>query len=595
MNNLREHSTVNDVVENVLNGNVKLQYNEPADFVYFSVVGTDAGTPNTVIIRVPEGAIKVNFDIPNISTHGLSDDPAYIQYWEKIIFSDGSYLAYFPETEWTPGDPQRLIYMGGIVRFYQKTGDTYTMSEGGTWGTSTNGNWSYWEYDPDNEQWIEHLELFTDQDKYMFYIWYDPTNSYKIGYGISGLKIGSFDLRPLYGTANKDMPIVQWAFVNGWEELYDYLGGSGAEGIKYPGEDSETGGGHGSFYNYNEDVDFPLIPSLQAIDLGFTTIYNPHEADVRAIAHWLWSDQFSDNIKMNYTDPFNNILGINFLAVPENLIHNELSNFIVGNCDSGIQTLKISTGNKNQYLELDCGERVLPEYWQNFLDYNSSFQIWLPYIGFRQLRPDDILQATRNTGGSLKVKYIIDLLTGCAVCNIVSILKDRRTGKLVKHLLYSYSCNCFYSTPISGANFMSLYNQQLSATTSGISNLVSSIGQMASGNIGGAVSGLVNLFTGQAETKRQYETAKPEYGRAGNSGGNAGYFSYKQPYIIKTNPIEQTPKNYNKMEGVPSMIYADLSSLEGYTEVSSINLDSLNASSAEKSELLTIMKSGFYI
>ena len=369
------------------------------------------------------------------------------------------------------------------------------------------------------------------------------------------------------------------------QHFIDFLASDESQGTKYPGEHSTTGGGEGSFYAQNDAVPFANLPSVQAIDFGFTSIYNPTETDMLNISGWLWSDDFSDNIKMNYTSPFDNILGIALVPIPGTMFESVNDYFKIGNVQaSNIQLLKLT----KQYLDYPCGSLNIVEYWGNFIDYDASYSIFLPFVGFRSLRTDDILN------GSIEVMYHIDLLTGQAVCEIGTTKEDN-----IFHVLYSFPCNIFYNIAFSGANYMNMYNQQLSATSSGINNLVSSIGQIAGGiatqNPLGVIGGAVNLLTGQAQAKREYETAKPDIGRGGNSGGNAGIFSQRTPYIIQCLPIGQAPDQYNELLGVPSMVYEALDNLEGYTEVSAINLDSVNASSAEKSELMTIMKSGFYI
>jgi hypothetical protein len=115
----------------------------------------------------------------------------------------------------------------------------------------------------------------------------------------------------------------------------------------------------------------------------------------------------------------------------------------------------------------------------------------------------------------------------------------------------------------------------------------------AKGDLLSAVSGAVSLFTGQAQAKREYETAKPDYGRSGNNGGNTGYFSYKKPYIIRTQAIGQTPKNYKSLQGVPSQIYSKLSKLSGYTEIDRVITDTLTScTSEEKEEIIRMLKNG---
>lgn len=358
------------------------------------------------------------------------------------------------------------------------------------------------------------------------------------------------------------------------QPIVDFLAGEESAPPAYPGDPSATGGGSGWYYATNDTIDIPNFPSIQAIDFGFSAIYNPSVSDMQSIARWLWSDDFEQNIKLNYTDPFNNIIVIAMVALD---ITSVPSYFRIGNVESEIAVPRVT----RQYLELDCGSVNVGEYWAGFLDYDASYTIWLPFIGYRSIKPDDMVN------GIIGVVYHIDLLTGSAVCFIWSRKKDG-----IKHVLYTYSCNIFYNVAFSGANFINMYNQQLSATVSGISNAVQSAGQLASGDI---IGGITNLLTGSATAQRQYETAKPDYGRGGNSGGNSGLFSIRYPYLIQSLPIGQAPANYNKLHGIPSQIYSKLSDLTGYTEIDAINLDDIEASSAEKSELLNIMKSGFYL
>ena len=355
--------------------------------------------------------------------------------------------------------------------------------------------------------------------------------------------------------------------------IVDWLCGQNSPPAVYPGDPSDTGGGSGYFYSQNDVIGIPDLPSVQAIDFGFSSIYNPSVAEMQAIAAWLWSDDFDENIKMNYISPFDNIIGI--ALVPIN-VPSSAGILRIGNVDSNIAVNKVTS----QYGEIDCGSIDVHEFWGSFLDYNASYSIYLPFIGYRALKADDMVN------GELGVVYHYDLLTGLVIAFVWAIKEDG-----IKHVLYTYNGNMFYTVAFSGANFMSLYNQQLAATTSGINNAVSTATNLASGNLAGALSSLMNI--GQAQ--RQYDMAKPDYGRGGNSGGSAGIFSIRYPYLIQTLPIGQPPKGYNHMQGVPSQIAAQLSSLSGYTEVEAVVVDTLNCPQEEKEAIYKLLKGGVYL
>lgn len=362
-----------------------------------------------------------------------------------------------------------------------------------------------------------------------------------------------------------------FGYLESQSHIVDWLCGQFSPPTEYPGDASNTGGGSGYFYSQNDVIDIPALPSIQAIDFGFATIYNPSIANIQTIASWLWSDDFDEAIKLNYISPFDNIVGLSIVPVNVSSVSGILR---VGNVDSNIAVPRVTA----QYGEIDCGTLDVHEFWGSFLDYNASYSIYLPFIGYRALKPDDMVN------GELGVVYHYDLLTGIVVAFIWARKEDN-----IKHVLYTYTGNMFYNVAFSGANFMSLYNQQLSATTSGINNAMSSVGQIASGNIAG---GLTSLITGTQQAQRQYDTAKPDYGRGGNNGGNAGLFGIRYPYLIQSLPIGQTPGNYKQLQGIPSQIYSKLGDLTGYTEIESVIVNTLTCTEEEQIQIVQQLKEG---
>ena len=52
-----------------------------------------------------------------------------------------------------------------------------------------------------------------------------------------------------------------------------------------PGGDSGTGGGTGSFDGTGDNIDFPSLPTLSAVDTGFITLFNPSSAQLKSLAN----------------------------------------------------------------------------------------------------------------------------------------------------------------------------------------------------------------------------------------------------------------------------------------------------------------------
>lgn len=552
MSNLRDEpiATWQQAMDNIRAQQIRLKNNVPFTMTGFKYV-------QEKFINTPAVILEVSCDVPNEKT---------------IEFKDGSLFGF----EFLGPDTQYMYAVRAFIYFpeYEVIGHT---NKGTPYTWAQNYQCINWVEDHDQTATLTlpvtrcamafgmflNNDGSIDMDSYTLkYIIY-PTQAIgaTLQWDYNYTDTMQWEQRGTFGYLEADSHIVNW------------LCSQNSPPAEYPGDPSDTGGGSGYFYSQNDVIGIPDLPSVEAIDFGFSSIYNPSVAEMQTIAAWLWSDDFDENIKMNYISPFDNIIGI--ALVPIN-VPSSAGILRIGNVDSNIAVNRVYS----QYGEIDCGSIDVHEFWGSFLDYNASYSIYLPFIGYRALKPDDMVN------GEIGVVYHYDLLTGLVIAFVWTIKEDG-----IKHVLYTYNGNMFYNVAFSGANFMSLYNQQLAATTSGINNAVSTATNLASGNLGGALSSLMNIGMAQ----RQYDTAKPDYGRGGNSGGSAGIFSIRYPYLIQTLPIGQPPKHYNHLQGVPSQISAQLSTLSGYTEVDAVVVDTLNCPQEEKEAIYKLLKGGVYL
>ena len=563
-------ATQSEAIENILQGNIYLKPNIRGTLALLSQESSQKFTYSV-------GSIGCYVDILPYDVYDDNNKPKY-----HIVFKNGNFIELIL-TETIQGQD---VTGTSIQKFFNVVGDdgttilnTYNLgSETLSRTKIVNGNLV------GVDQWYYSLTYWAQAGMRVY--------SNCVPSRWSSWEYPSEDWSRYLGNSNEVIMKSASTFQVTEQHLIDFLASDESQGTTYPGEDSTTGGGEGTFYAQNDSVPFAHLPTVQPIDFGFTSIYLPTETDMLNISGWLWSDDFTENIKMNYISPFDNILGIALIPIDRSLIKTENTFFKIGNVTNNNIRLDKIRSNQNeitQYIDYHCGSLNIAEYWGNFIDYDASYSIYLPFIGYRTLRTDDILN------GSIEVCYHIDLLTGQSVCEIGTTKEDN-----IFHVLYSYPCNIFYNIAFSGANYMTMYNQQLNATANGINNLAQSAGQIIggamSGNIGAMAGGVANLFTGQALAKREYETAKPDIGRGGNSGGNAGILSQRVPYIIQCLPIGQTPKNYKKLQGVPSQVFSKLSDLTGYTEIDKVITDTLiHCTAEEKTAILSMLSSGVYL
>ena len=343
------------------------------------------------------------------------------------------------------------------------------------------------------------------------------------------------------------------------DEPYD--GNSGTNG---PG--SIGGGGYG-FWNDDRTGNQPL-PTTSIIDTGMCSIYLPSKALLKDFSNYLWSNDFFDNILKNYQSPLENIISLSI--IPAIAQPDDARYISIGNCTTNI----LCTITNEQYVSVECGSINLKEHYGNFSDYspNTSIDIYLPYIGYRQIDIDDFM------AGKIRVRYQCDILTGDCVAEIYC------EGKGKSKLMYTFNGNISYNVPLSGANYLQYYL----SIVSGIGNVATGVAQGIGGNplggIGTAASGVGQILT-----------SKPAYGRSGSLGSAAGYLSYRRPFLVRKSPINTTAKNLAQESGYISNKGQKIGDYSGFTKCAAIVLDGITATKSELDEIETLLKEGVII
>lgn len=326
-----------------------------------------------------------------------------------------------------------------------------------------------------------------------------------------------------------------------------------------PGGETEPGGGEGDFDDTSDPIEIPPLPTASAVDAGFITLFNPSLAELNNLARYMWSDLFSiDGWKKIFADPMQAILGLSI--VPIDVPSTGARPVIVGN----ISTDVIMTVASSQYVAVDCGTLNVNEFWGAYLDYDpyTKAEIYLPYIGTHALATDDIMNK------SVHVVYHVDILSG-ACCAFV---------KCGDSVLYTFNGQCASSIPITGDNWTNVINGAITIAGA-IGTMVATGGMSAPMGVGQIASASVN-------------TLKPSIEKSGSMGGTGGLMAIQTPYLILTRPRQAVPKNQNEFIGYPAYITENLSDLAGYTEIESIHLENVPATSNELSEIESLLKSG---
>lgn len=327
------------------------------------------------------------------------------------------------------------------------------------------------------------------------------------------------------------------------------------------GGSSEEDGGGGS-EDEDEPVDEETLPLPSVAGLGFCTIYVPTDSDLLSLSQYLWGGNLDlDTFLKLFSNPMDSILGLS--AVPVSLPGSYGPVYMGGQILENV-SLPRYTGRTS--VKVDMGTVTIGERWGSYLDYDpyTEFSIYLPFVGIKNIKADDIMKKT------ISLMYSIDILSGACVAYI------RPSGGSV---LYEWSGQCALQIPITGANWDNIFRTAVSTAAA----------------IGGAFFAPVNspVTSGAiASAAVQAVSAKPRIERSGAVNGITGFLGQLRPYIIRVNPEAYIPADQNKFIGYPSYITAQLSTLTGYNEIASIHLENIPATGNELSEIETLLKGG---
>ncbi len=333
------------------------------------------------------------------------------------------------------------------------------------------------------------------------------------------------------------------------------------------GGDGELPAGPGGL-DYVDPTEIPDLPNVSAVATGFITMYNPSSANLSALGSFLWSGQFDlDTYKKLFADPMQGIIGLGIVpALPNS---GGARNIMFGNVDTGVNCSFLAS----QYATKDCGSINIQKYVGSFMDYSPYVKIsmFLPYIGFVNLGTDDIM------GGSINVKYNIDVLTG----DCIAFIKHNTKG-----VLYAYHGNCLTNVPVSGQNYANALKNYYESVAGIIPATTNGASGGPIGAIAGAATGALNAASNVVLN------SKPTFQRSGNIGGSAGILGVQKPFVIIERPNISVPNKVQHYLGQTSNITMGLCECSGLTVVEAVHLNGISATSKELAEIDSLLKGG---
>ena len=381
-------------------------------------------------------------------------------------------------------------------------------------------------------------------------------------------------------------------FSSDWYALYpwrfnpifdDYMGvitQDNADEEESPQKISDTSdidpkGGNGTETNRSDEIDYPgntpdLNSNCSAVNAGFVSLWKPTMAKLQSLSNFLWTSDWVDNLKKLFGDPMDCIISI--MAFPFNVSSGGNGSVKAGYIDTGI-TME---GITQQYQHFDMGTISYGSYWGNALDFDpyTKVQIYLPFIGFRQLNVNDVINTT------MSLDYRVDLLSGSCIAWL-------KCGNSIR---YEWSGHVGSQIPVTAANYRGMLSSAIGIATSVGAGVVAGVAG------GGAVAGgLIANGISQAASGVASGHAKPTIERSGSMGGAASLMGMLQPYLLFQRPKTSLPANYNYNYGYACNKYLKLGNCKGFTQVEHMHLQVAGATDDEMKEIENILHKGVFI
>lgn len=310
--------------------------------------------------------------------------------------------------------------------------------------------------------------------------------------------------------------------------------------------------------------DDPMIlnPATDSM-LGLVALYNPTVAQIKEFSQFLWGNDFVSAFKKLFSDPMQAVIGLHWIYATPN--KSTVSTIKVGYVDSGVESITVP----DIYTTIDCGSIHVNHVFHNALDYKALHcSIYLPFIGIKELSIGDVMDS------DVHVKYNVDHLTGTCLATI----QIKRDG--LDAGIYQFSGNCAVQLPISGGSYTSIITNLVGLAAT-IGSTVATGGALAPIAVGSAANLLTN--------------SKTSTERTGSIGSNAGAMGYKKPFLLIQGNKSYNATGYSNYMGDASNSAVTLKQCTGFQRVKEINLSIADATDSEKSEIIQILKSGFFI
>ncbi len=371
----------------------------------------------------------------------------------------------------------------------------------------------------------------------------------------------------------------------------------GESGGGYDGPISEPGGGNGT-YDDESDVIRKREENGNIAGLFSSGSYNVYSLNTAEIGQF-----FQSAFQTSFWDSFDDRMQ----AITQGTIDCYMLPYGPGPTSGSEQISLCGTQLENTSAKklttsqnwINFGVLNIPRYYDTFLDFApyTSMTIFLPFVGTFELPVNEFI------GGQIQCYYIEDFLTG-DITAFVECLNQFGDD----HLVGQFTGNGKYEIPIVAGQRNNAGWLAAAGATAGIAggamggakigSMIGSAfpgaGNLVGGAIGAAVGGGLAAIPGLINTAQAGPPVNTQV--IGKMTGAQGWTGFEFPYISITRAMYDQPETFQRDKGYPSNVSSKIRDLSGFNIVSNFNADNITgANDAERSEILQILTTGFYV
>ena len=329
--------------------------------------------------------------------------------------------------------------------------------------------------------------------------------------------------------------------------------------------------------NTSDTITLPPDPTIGVTDVGFINVYNPSANALVGLGDFIFPDPIPDITQV--TDVLVALIKICQTLANSNLINYVIdchviptaphtsgsANIKVGFRDTGINVPVVDS----DYITVACGSVNIAEYFHGFQHYNlTRSKLYLPFVGFVDCKPE------WWQGGTLTVDYKFNVIDGSFMAYVRATSSK---SALYSSIVAQYGGNACMHIPLTGVNYSSMVSGVVSAAIS-----PASASKGASPSLGTAYSALNTIMAGG------------EVQQSNGYNSTAAILGIRVPYLVIERPVPSYSSGVAHEKGYPSNIYAQLSTVSGFTIIDDIDLSGVPFSDGEISELRQLLADGVY-